>query len=184
MDEACSRARIRWEAEKDTTEIADVEEDDVAAIVSVRTGIPTEKITEAQRQKLLTLGSVLKQQVVGHDDAVDTLSAALCRASTGLQDKSRPIGAFLFAGPTGVGKTALASALAAHLFDDKESLIRIDMLRSAVRRDRKGSPGCVQSAAANHGGRHSDGLLRQDDQLSPCIADHDLQSGRRSVAYW
>lgn len=127
LDEACSRARIRWEAEKDTTEIADVEEDDVAAIVSVRTGIPTEKITEAQRQKLLTLGSVLKQQVVGHDDAVDTLSAALCRASTGLQDKSRPIGAFLFAGPTGVGKTALASALAAHLFDDKESLIRIDM---------------------------------------------------------
>ena len=65
--------------------------------------------------------------MVGHDDAVDTLSAALCRASTGLQDKSRPIGAFLFAGPTGVGKTALASALAAHLFDDKESLIRIDM---------------------------------------------------------
>ena len=127
LDEACSRARIRWEAEKDTTEIADVEEDDVAAIVSVRTGIPTEKITEAQRQKLLTLGSVLKQQVVGHDDAVNTLSAALCRASTGLQDKSRPIGAFLFAGPTGVGKTALASALAAHLFDDKESLIRIDM---------------------------------------------------------
>ena len=98
-----------------------MEEDDVAAIVSVRTGIPTEKITEAQRQKLLTLGSVLKQQVVGHDDAVDTLSAALCRASTGLQDKSRPIGAFLFAGPTGVGKTALASALAAHLFDDKDS---------------------------------------------------------------
>ena len=99
LDEACSRARIRWEAEKDTTEIADVEEDDVAAIVSVRTGIPTEKITEAQRQKLLTLGSVLKQQVVGHDDAVDTLSAALCRASTGLQDKSRPIGAFLLQVP-------------------------------------------------------------------------------------
>ena len=63
-------------------------------IVSVRTGIPTEKITEAQRQKLLTLGDALKKQVVGHDDAVDTLTAALFRASTGLQDKARPIGAF------------------------------------------------------------------------------------------
>ena len=127
LDEACSRARIRWEAEKDTTEIADVEEDDVAAIVSVRTGIPTEKITEAQRQKLLTLGSVLKQQVVGHDDAVDTLSAALCRASTGLQDKSRPIGAFLFAGPTGVGKTELCRALATEVYGSQNAMLRLDM---------------------------------------------------------
>ena len=127
LDEACSRARIRWESEAQPTAPAAVSEEDVAVIVSVRTGIPTEKITEAQRQKLLTLGDALKKQVVGHDDAVDTLTAALFRASTGLQDKARPIGAFLFAGPTGVGKTALAGALAAHLFDDKDSLIRIDM---------------------------------------------------------
>ena len=102
-------------------------EEDIAAVVAVRTGIPTEKITEAQRQKLLTLTDTLKQKIVGHDAIIDQLSVALFRSCTGLQDLSRPIGTFLFAGPTGVGKTALASALAEHLFDDKDSLIRIDM---------------------------------------------------------
>ena len=127
LDEACSRARIRWETAKPHQEQAVVSEEDIAAIVSVRTGIPTEKITEAQRQKLLSLRSVLKQRIVGHDEAIESLTSALFRASTGLQDKSHPIGAFLFSGPTGVGKTALATALAEHLFDDKNSLIRIDM---------------------------------------------------------
>ncbi len=127
LDEACSRARIRWETTGDHAKQATVSEEDVAAIVSVRTGIPTEKITEAQRQKLLSLGNALKQRIVGHDNAIDSLTSALFRASTGLQDKSHPIGAFLFSGPTGVGKTALATALAEHLFDDKDSLIRIDM---------------------------------------------------------
>lgn len=128
LDEACSRARIRWEKKtQNATKTAIVTEGDVAVIVAARTGIPTEKINEAQRQKLLTLGDTLKRQVIGHDKAVDELTAALFRASTGLQDTTRPIGTFLFAGPTGVGKTAMASALAEHLFDDKESLIRIDM---------------------------------------------------------
>ena len=128
LDEACSRARIRWEQEpQDENASAAVTEEDIAAVVAVRTGIPTEKITEAQRQKLLTLTDTLKQKIVGHDAIIDQLSVALFRSCTGLQDLSRPIGTFLFAGPTGVGKTALASALAEHLFDDKESLIRIDM---------------------------------------------------------
>ena len=112
---------------KNNQEHRDVNAEDIAAVVAVRTGIPTEKITEAQRQKLLTLTDTLKQKIVGHDAIIDQLSVALFRSCTGLQDLSRPIGTFLFAGPTGVGKTALASALAEHLFDDKESLIRIDM---------------------------------------------------------
>ena len=112
---------------KNNQEHRDVNAEDIAAVVAVRTGIPTEKITEAQRQKLLTLTDTLKQKIVGHDTIIDQLSVALFRSCTGLQDLSRPIGTFLFAGPTGVGKTALASALAEHLFDDKDSLIRIDM---------------------------------------------------------
>lgn len=128
LDEACSRARIHWEQEKhNPSENAVVTAEDIAVIVATRTGIPTEKITEAQREKLLMLADTLKHQIIGHDKAVDDLTAALFRACTGLQDMSRPIGSFLFAGPTGVGKTAMASALAEHLFDDKDSLIRIDM---------------------------------------------------------
>lgn len=127
LDEACSRARIRWEQKKNASLHAAVTEEDVAVVVAARTGIPTEKITEAQRQKLLTLADTLKRKIIGHDRAVDEMTAALFRACTGLQDAARPIGTFLFAGPTGVGKTAMASALAEHLFDDKESLIRIDM---------------------------------------------------------
>lgn len=128
LDEACSRARIRWERSDALQESpACVSEDDIAAIIAGRTGIPTEKITAAQRQKLLTLGETLKAKIVGHDAIIDQLTAALFRSSTGLSDHKRPIGTFLFAGPTGVGKTAMATALAEHLFDAKENLIRIDM---------------------------------------------------------
>ena len=99
LDEACSRARIRWEQEpQDENASAAVTEEDIAAVVAVRTGIPTEKITEAQRQKLLTLTDTLKQKIVGHDAIIDQLSVALFRSCTGLQDLSRPIGTFLFAG--------------------------------------------------------------------------------------
>lgn len=127
LDEACSRARIRCEKLCHTADIPCVTAEDVAVVVAARTGIPTDRITAARRQKLLTLPAVLKQQIVGHEQAVDELTAALFRSCTGLQDSRRPIGSFLFAGPTGVGKTATATALAEHLFDDKESLIRIDM---------------------------------------------------------
>ncbi len=127
LDEACSRARIRWETQSAHAPTAIVTEEDIAVIVSVRTGIPTQKISEAERQKLLTLPQTLKQKIVGHDANIEKLTAALYRSGIGLKDNRRPIGCFLFAGPTGVGKTAMASALAEHLFDDKESLIRIDM---------------------------------------------------------
>lgn len=127
LDEACSRARIRWEKKRSNENEPVVTEADIAEIVSARTGIPTEKISEARRQKLLTLSDTLKKQIIGHDAAIDALTAALFRSCTGLQDHRRPIGTFLFTGPSGVGKTALAKALAEHLFDEKESLIRVDM---------------------------------------------------------
>ena len=124
LDEACSRTRIRSSRTPDTPEVSP---GDVAAIVSLRTGIPAEKISEEQKRRLLTLSEELKGQIVGHDSAIDRLTAALIRARTGLGDAHRPIGCFLFTGPTGVGKTALAKAVARHLFDDKESFIRFDM---------------------------------------------------------
>ena len=127
LDEACSRARIQWEQKSKKNTSATVTEDDVATIVSARTGIPTDKITEEQRQKLLTLPHILKKKIVGQDKNIEKLTATLFRAGIGLQDSRRPIGCFLFAGPTGVGKPAMASTLASHLFDDKDSLIRIDM---------------------------------------------------------
>ncbi len=125
LDEACARARIRCEYTH--SQQPAVEENDLAEVVSMRIGIPVQKITTAQQQKLMTLEQTLRQQIVGHQDAIHALSTALIRARTGLRETNRPIGSFLFTGSTGVGKTALAKAAAVHLFDDKESLIRFDM---------------------------------------------------------
>ena len=122
LDEACSRTRIRCSDEK-----RNVMRSDVAAVVSLRTGIPADKISEEQKQRLMALPSELKKRIVGHDSAIDRLCGSLIRARTGLGDSHRPIGSFLFAGPSGVGKTALAKALAEHLFDDKNNFIRFDM---------------------------------------------------------
>lgn len=124
LDEACSRTRIR---NNDNNSNNNVLRSDVAAVVSVRTGIPANKISEKQKKRLMTLSCELKKQIIGHDDAIDHLSASLIRARTGLGDSHRPIGCFLFIGPSGVGKTALAKALAEHLFDDKNNFIRFDM---------------------------------------------------------
>lgn len=125
LDEACSRARIHGE-QLGCGSIS-VGEQDIAAVIAARTGIPVHKITMEQRKKLLSLGDALKSQIIGHDQAIQQLTAALFRSRTGLRDQNRPVGCFLFAGPTGVGKTALAQALALHLFDRKENLIRMDM---------------------------------------------------------
>jgi ATP-dependent Clp protease ATP-binding subunit ClpB len=101
--------------------------DHVAAIVSRWTGIPVDKMLEGERDKLLRMEQELGKRVVGQQEAVDAVSKAVRRARAGLQDPNRPIGSFIFLGPTGVGKTELTKALAAFLFDDESALLRIDM---------------------------------------------------------
>ena len=105
----------------------EVDEDDIAAIVSRWTGIPVSRLIEGETEKLLKLEELLHQRVVGQDEAVQAVADAVLRARSGIKDPNRPIGSFLFLGPTGVGKTELARALAATLFDNEASLIRIDM---------------------------------------------------------
>ena len=106
---------------------ATVHEEEIAALVAQRTGIPVARLLEAEAEKLLHLEERLHERVVGQDQAVTVVAEALRRARAGLKDPRRPIGAFLFLGPTGVGKTELARALAELLFDSEESMVRIDM---------------------------------------------------------
>ncbi len=104
-----------------------VTEEEIAKIVERWTGIPVAKLVEGEREKLLQLPDVLHQRVVGQDEAVRSVSEAILRSRAGIQDPNRPLGSFLFLGPTGVGKTELAKALAEALFDDEKNLVRIDM---------------------------------------------------------
>ena len=104
-----------------------VTEEEIARIVSRWTGIPVTKLVEGEREKLLRLADILHQRVIGQDEAVTKVSEAILRSRAGIQDPNRPIGSFMFLGPTGVGKTELAKALAQALFDDEKNLIRIDM---------------------------------------------------------
>jgi ATP-dependent Clp protease ATP-binding subunit ClpB len=105
----------------------DVTGEDIAAIVSRWTGIPVDKMLAGEREKLLRMEKVLGERVVGQTEAVTAVSNAVRRARAGLQDPNRPLGSFLFLGPTGVGKTELVKALAAFLFDDEQAMVRIDM---------------------------------------------------------
>jgi ATP-dependent Clp protease ATP-binding subunit ClpB len=105
----------------------EVDEEDIAEVVSRWTGVPVSKLLEGEIQKLLHLDEELHKRVVGQDEAVTAVSEAVLRARSGLKDPNRPIGSFIFLGPTGVGKTELARALAAFLFDDERAMIRIDM---------------------------------------------------------
>jgi ATP-dependent Clp protease ATP-binding subunit ClpB len=105
----------------------EVDEEDIAEVVSRWTGIPVSKLMEGEMQKLLRLEDELHQRVVGQDEAVRAVADAVVRARAGIKDPKRPIGSFLFLGPTGVGKTELARALAATLFDDEDNMIRLDM---------------------------------------------------------
>ena len=105
----------------------EVDEEDIAQVVSRWTGIPVAKLLEGEAQKLLHLEEELHKRVVGQDEAVKAVAEAVVRARSGLKDPNRPIGSFIFLGPTGVGKTELARALAAFLFDDENAMIRIDM---------------------------------------------------------
>jgi ATP-dependent Clp protease ATP-binding subunit ClpB len=105
----------------------EVDEEDVAEIVSKWTGIPVSKMLEGEMQKLLHMEDRLRMRVIGQDDAIIAVSDAVRRARAGIQDPNRPIGSFIFMGPTGVGKTELARALAEFLFDDEQAMVRIDM---------------------------------------------------------
>jgi ATP-dependent Clp protease ATP-binding subunit ClpB len=104
-----------------------VTDQDIAAVVSRWTGIPVDKMLEGEREKLLHMEDALRRRVIGQDEAIVAISNAVRRARAGLQDPHRPIGSFLFLGPTGVGKTELSKALAAFLFDDEQAMVRIDM---------------------------------------------------------
>ena len=115
-----------WEAESGA-QVYDVTEEDIADVVAMMTGIPVNKVAESESAKLLNMQESLRGSVVGQDEAIEKLSKAIRRARAGLKDPNRPIGSFVFLGPTGVGKTELAKALARYLFDTEESLIRIDM---------------------------------------------------------
>jgi ATP-dependent Clp protease ATP-binding subunit ClpB len=105
----------------------EVDEDDVAAVVARWTGIPVERLLEGETEKLIHMEERLHERVVGQDEAVSAVANALRRARTGLQDPNRPIGSFVFLGPTGVGKTELARALAEFMFDDERAMVRLDM---------------------------------------------------------
>ena len=105
----------------------EVTEEEIANIVSMWTGIPVQKLVETQRDKLLHLEDILHQEVIGQDEAVKYVSDSILRARSGLKDPKKPIGSFIFLGPTGVGKTQLAKSLAKSLFDSEENIIRIDM---------------------------------------------------------
>jgi ATP-dependent Clp protease ATP-binding subunit ClpB len=105
----------------------EVDEEDIASVVSRWTGVPLTRLLEGEKQKLLSLGAELHKRVIGQQEAVTAVAEAVLRARSGLKDPQRPVGSFIFLGPTGVGKTELARALAECLFDDERALVRIDM---------------------------------------------------------
>ena len=117
--------RERWETEHQLDEVVDV--DDIASVVHQWTGIPVNQMLETESEKLLHMEARLHERIIGQEEAIHAVSDAIRRARSGLKDPSRPIGSFIFIGPSGVGKTELAKALAWFMFDDEEALVRIDM---------------------------------------------------------
>jgi ATP-dependent Clp protease ATP-binding subunit ClpC len=126
LQEKLEKAKRTWEEESET-EIHDVTTQNIAEVVAMMTGIPVDKISEPEQRKLLEMEDALKERVVGQDEAIKKLSKAIRRTRAGLKDPEKPIGSFIFLGPTGVGKTELAKVLTEYLFDSQDSLIRIDM---------------------------------------------------------
>ncbi len=119
-------AQREWEKESESI-VFDVVEEDVASVIAMMSGVPVNKISQNEGQKLLKMKESLKGKVIGQDEAIVKLTKAIQRTRAGLKDPSRPIGSFIFLGPTGVGKTEMAKVLARYLFDKDEALIRIDM---------------------------------------------------------
>ena len=127
LESQLQAAKERLGGDDDRLLKEEVDESEIADIVSKWTGIPVSKLVEAERDKLLRLPEELHKRVIGQDEAVETVSEAVLRARAGLKDPNRPIGSFIFMGPTGVGKTELAKALCAALFDSEKNMVRIDM---------------------------------------------------------
>ena len=128
LEKQLEEERQRVEAGKDDHLLKEeVTEEEIAEVVSKWTGIPVSKLVESEKEKLLRLPEILHKRVIGQDEAVTAVSEAILRGRAGLKDENRPIGSFIFLGPTGVGKTELAKALAEALFDDERNMIRIDM---------------------------------------------------------
>ncbi|HQV31274.1 MAG TPA: ATP-dependent Clp protease ATP-binding subunit [Calditrichia bacterium] len=118
--------RNKWEREEES-HIADVGENDVAEVVAMMTGVPVQRVAQNESEKLLSMEGEMKRRVIGQNQAIETITRAIRRTRAGLKDPNRPIGSFIFLGPTGVGKTHLAKSLAEYLFERKDALIRIDM---------------------------------------------------------
>jgi len=119
--------KLAEESKENTYLRTKVTEEEITRIISKWTGIPVSKLLESEREKILNLAEILHQRVIGQEDAVQKVTDSIIRSRAGIQDSRRPIGSFLFLGPTGVGKTELAKALAESLFDDEHNMIRIDM---------------------------------------------------------
>jgi len=119
-------AKNNWESSLGDV-LAEVSEEDIAQVVSMMTNIPVQRVAQSESEKLLKMSEALRERVVGQDEVIDILSKAIRRTRAGLKDPRRPIGSFVFLGPTGVGKTYLARVLAKYLFEDETALIRIDM---------------------------------------------------------
>jgi ATP-dependent Clp protease ATP-binding subunit ClpC len=124
--EQLDEAKVKWEDESKTKRFT-VDEDHVAEVIAMMTGIPAKRIGQKEGNKLLNMGEELKGRVIGQEEAIKKLTKAIQRTRVGLKDPKKPIGSFIFLGPTGVGKTELAKTLATYLFDKEDSLIRIDM---------------------------------------------------------
>lgn len=126
LREKLQQIRNEWEINKEEHQVM-VEEDDVAQVIARYTGIPISRLTQGETQKVLELEKTMKNEIVGQDDALKTVCKAIRRSRADIKDPRRPIGAFLFLGPTGVGKTLLARLLAIHMFGGEDSLIQVDM---------------------------------------------------------
>lgn len=124
--EKLEAAKVEWEAETKTKKYI-VTADNVAEVVSMMTGIPVQRVGQSDSQKLLGMAEELKNVIIGQDDAIEKLAKAIRRTRAGLKDPKKPIGSFVFLGPTGVGKTELAKALAKFMFESEDALIRVDM---------------------------------------------------------
>jgi ATP-dependent Clp protease ATP-binding subunit ClpC len=160
-EEEIRKLREQWEKEVSTQEIR-VTTDDVRVVISMWTGIPIFKLEEKEQMKLLRMEDGLRKRVVGQDEALAVMSRAIRRGRTGLKDPRRPIGSFIFLGPTGVGKTELAKALAEFLFDSETALVRVDMSeymeKFAVSRLVGAPPGYV---GYNEGGQLTEKVRRR-----------------------